>query len=259
MKSVHRKMSWEEFEDHPWQLGWKHEYYGGRLHATPSKTAIINLALPLSPRPESDQARIEPVQPGDRPALIALYRLAFRDAPEFADLDRRSFFDLATKNVDRFLSQSDQPWIKAASVLRQGKRLLAAAFIVPDGIHPLLQPLFVRPAYHRQGCATVLMNHVVNRLIFLGATTLLSQCHLANRVSEAWHRRFGFEEIPDEWVAAHRARFYQHELERRDRLGQWVDGEREGWAQQTIFWNKEWKRLWAKSHETVSFQVRGWP
>ena len=255
-------MSPEEFENVPWRLGWKHEYYSGKLHMTHSQTAVVHFRLSLAPRPDEPAAAIQPIKPEDRAAVLALYRLAFREAPEFADLDRRQFFDLAARNVDRFFAEAVQPWFDASCLVREERRLLAAAFIVIDEGEPVLQPLFVRPALQRRGWGTRLMNQVVNRLRAAGATHLNSHCHLANSVSEAWHRRFGFEEIPDEWVLAHRARFYLHEQRRRDRLGEWAPGERDDWVRQTEYWDGEWKRLREmnrRAFEATVLQVRGWP
>src|SRR5687767_8880848 len=127
MNSIHRKMSIEEFHDFPWRLGWKHEYYGGKLHATVASTAILYFRLPLTPRPEKSGVALRPVCAKDRAGLIALYRLAFADAPEFIDLDRRRFFDQATDNIDRYFREPDQRWHGASCLAAEGRRILAAA------------------------------------------------------------------------------------------------------------------------------------
>ena len=48
-----------------------------------------------------------------------------------------------------------------------------------------------------------------------GTRIVPDHCHLANEASLAWHRRCGFEEIPDFGIAGHRRNYYRHELERR--------------------------------------------
>lgn len=259
MKSIHQEMSFVEFENQPWRLGWKHEYYDGKMHLTPSPTAVVYFRLGLKPRPQAPDGTVRPIRPGDVEALIALYREAFVDAPEFADWDEEEYARRTAENVRAFVDDSAEPWRHVSCLLEEAGQALAAAFIVDEGRGPVLQPVFVKPTLHRRSLASKVMDAVVNGLHAAGVTTLLSYCHLANAVSDAWHRRYGFEEIPDEWSAAHRARYFAHELDRRDRLGQWTGGEREEWRTLADYWMLEWTRLRAlkqrqSGDERVSIQ-----
>jgi GNAT superfamily N-acetyltransferase len=244
MYFLRRKMSLKEYHDFPWRIGCKHEYYGGKIHVRPSNTMIVTLRHTLRARtPNITSHHIRPVEEKDARGLIALYRLAFRDAPEFAGWPLRIFSKTARENVQTFLVDDKQPWFSAAHLMKERNRILAAAFILETRIGPIVQPLFVRPSHQRQGLATTLMHHVENRLLQPGAEHLYSHCHLANQPSLAWHYRYGFEELPDEWIAAHRYRYYAHELQRRQRLREISEQEAQELKRQKKLWKAEWARL----------------
>src|SRR5713101_4377448 len=58
MRPLHRRMSLAAFEGTPRRPGWKHEYYGGQAHITPSHTTVSFL-LDLAPAPSP-----HPLPPG---------------------------------------------------------------------------------------------------------------------------------------------------------------------------------------------------
>src|SRR5438477_8636215 len=84
LRPIHRKMSFAAFQRLPRRLGWKHEYYGGKAHLTPSKMAV-HLLLDLAPRPAERRPGIRPVTPADAEALREPFLAAFALAPEYAD------------------------------------------------------------------------------------------------------------------------------------------------------------------------------
>ncbi len=243
MKCLHRKMSWEEFEDFPHRLGWKHEYYGGSIHLTPSKTAVVTFLLELFPRPEPDAKGMRPVCSSDEAALVDLFMDAFTDAIEYADYPKTSLRQAASRSVQGFFAAKPDKRTSASRLMKRKGEVTAAALVVAGRKGPLLQPLFVSRARQRGGIATALMNAVVNALLAAGETSLYSHCHLGNEPSMAWHARFGFLELPDAWIAGARYRHYGYELERHQRLGDLSVEQLATLTQQVDHWNAEWRRL----------------
>jgi GNAT superfamily N-acetyltransferase len=243
MSSVHLKMTLQRFHDFPWQLGYKHEYFGGMIHVTPATSALVTLRLKVRActPPELPYA-VRPVEAMDQRGLIALYRLAFRNSPEYADWPVKYFREQTRKNVEVHLT-TNQAWFCATRVVCEKSRFLAAIFIEATALGPIVQPIIVRPSHQRQGLGTVLLQHAEHHLRELGASHLYSHCHLANPRSLAWHLRQGFKELPDVWVAAHRYRFYLHELERRRRLREGSEADWQTLREQRDWWKKEWARL----------------
>jgi len=259
LKPIHQTMSLEEFHDFPRRLGWKHEYYGGKIHVTPAETAVVTLRLTLAPRPADAADPVRTVTSDDCAKLIALFELAFCNAVEYAELTAAGFRAQAEKSMCAFLAAAEQPWLAASCLWKEDHRCLGAAFIKPYRHGPILEPLMVRTSHQRRGLATRLMNHVVNKLLQMGATHLYSHCHLSNAGSLAWHERFGFEVLPDEWIASHRAFYYREELKRRERLKDLTDEHRAELKRQANIWEAERQRLedlsrtdFAAAHPMVS-------
>jgi len=239
---IHRKASIEEYHDLPWQLGYKHEYYGEKMHVSVNHSAVVTLRLTLRRHPCVDSS-IRPLRLTDARKLFALYRQSLNNVPEYIEWSARDFLKRARKAVRQHLKRSQQPWYSAARLAHNGRRVVAAAFIADTRVGPILQPIFVRPSHVRQGLGTLLMNHVENRLLEMGATHLYSNCHLANGPSLDWHHRYGFVELPDLWVASHRFHYYRHELERRSRLGQITEEEVTEFARRMEALDAECKHL----------------
>lgn len=241
MGPMHRKASLQEYHDLPWQLGYKHEYYGGKIHVSVSHAAVVTLRLPLQPRTPVIGAR--PLRSDDLDALLALYWLSLRQVPEFIEYPAAAYRKTVRQAVAGYLEKVEQPWFSAARVMAERRVLTAAAFLVPTRLGPILQPIFVRPNRWRRGLGSQVLHHVENRLLEMGATHLYSNCHLANASSLAWHHRYGFEELPDVSVAAFRLRYFSHELERRRRLRQITDAEAAVLEQERARWQAEHDRL----------------
>ena len=109
MYSIHKKMTVQAYHDYPWRLGCKHEYFGGMIHVTPSATALVTMRLTLREHTAPSSAgRFRQVEARDKRGLIALYRLVFRTAPEYADWPLATFRERARMNVEAH-------WRKASS------------------------------------------------------------------------------------------------------------------------------------------------
>jgi hypothetical protein len=72
---------------------------------------------------------------------------------------------------------------------------------------------------------------------------------VANAPSVAWHRNFGFQELPDLHVALHRHRVFHLEHERQRRLGRASPGKLNHLATRTAYWHREVERLQALEKE----------
>lgn len=243
-KPPSRPMTHAEFEELPRQLGWKYEFLEGQVVQTPSPYAVATLRLPLhKPWPMRYGPEAQIVKPEDRRGLERLFYLAFVDSVEYHDCPRGYIRQRATASLGAFLDEASQRWFRAARLIRAGSKVLAGVLIRTCTRGPIVEPLMVRPSHQRQGMATSLMTQVVNHLLEMGATELFSQCHLANEMSWNWHKKFGFEELPDEWVAIHRARWLRYEWQRRERAEELSAAESDEWRRQTLNWESEAERM----------------
>jgi predicted N-acetyltransferase YhbS len=236
-------MTLAEFDKLPRKLGWTYELVAGQVRMSPSPYTVATLRLPLTSRAGDSRWPVRPLAPKDQPGLIRLFYLAFKDSVEYHGCSLGYVRKRAEESVTTFLQQPGQPWFSAARLIAEGSKIVAAVLVRPCKRGPILEPLMVRPSHQRQGLATALLAPMLHALLDLGATELFSQCHLANEMSWNWHRRFGFEELPDEWVASHRARWLRHELERREGTEVLSVEERRELLAQTEFWEAEAERL----------------
>src|SRR5206468_3159050 len=113
--------------------------------------------------------------------------------------------------------------LPASCLAAQGCEVVGAALLVQNEKGAVLDCLFVRPAFARDGWATRLVRHTAAALWQSGVSRLLSYSMQANEPSVRWHERFGFRERPDLDRARHRFRFYRDARERHQRLGDLPD------------------------------------
>ena len=125
LRSIHRKMSWEDFERLPRRVGWKHEYYGDSADITPAKLMVV-FSLPLAPRAGRDRRGVRPVAPADQKALEAPFLRAFRLAPEYADYPLGRFRKSATAYLTGFFGDVRGRWSDASFVAAVRGRIIGA-------------------------------------------------------------------------------------------------------------------------------------
>ena len=77
------------------------------------------------------------------------------------------------------------------------------------------------------GVATALVSAIIEQLYEIGHRTLKSRYNLGNRESRAWHRAFGFVDDSDLLLAESYYRLAEHELWRRERVGDVTRAERQ--------------------------------
>jgi L-amino acid N-acyltransferase YncA len=242
LRAIHRRMTWSAFEQLPRRVGWKHEYYGGKAHITPSKL-VVQTALQLRPRNERPRSAIRAATAGDAEALEWPFLRAFARTPEYADYSWAHYQTSAAKYLAGFFGDARGKWSAASAVAVLRGSIIGAALIKEARNGPLLDCVFVDPAYERRGWATALAARAANSLRECGAASLRSFIHPANGPSLQWHEKFGFEELPDGWVAAHRWRTYAEQLDRLSRMKRSPRTALAGLTALTTHWFAEAKRL----------------
>jgi GNAT superfamily N-acetyltransferase len=242
-------MTWEAFELMARKPGWKYEYWNGQAHISP-RHQVVTVTVTVQPRPVSAPCRLRPVAPDDESQLVAAYIAAFGDTIEYCDWELEQVKSSAHTNIRNFLagkrgqphpashvavaSQSDTP----------GEQIVGAALIIDnDGKPPLLDMLFVAPAWQRQGLATALVAAALNTLHSAGVPTLESSYMLGNADSQAWHQRFGFVEEPDLFLAQAYYRQSKYELWRRETISDLTDAERDLLSAEVERWQKQVETL----------------
>ena len=168
-----------------------------------------------------------------RPSMIDAFVAAFRDTIEYCDWEEGRILDSARDSVIGFFSGergNPLPASRLALVSHpEGKweSVVGASLVVGmRGGSPLLDILFVTLEWQRKGVATALVASVIDRLHDSGHGTLKSRYNLGNDASRAWHGQFGFVEDPDLFLAETYRRHAEHELWRREKLGNLTRGER---------------------------------
>lgn len=244
VRAIRRKMSFEAFERAiPFRPGWKREYYGGMARVRPSWTQVT-FELDIASRPATPVHGLRPVTPDDAEELKDAFLDSFRFAPEYAAYDMKGFRAKAAEFVRGFFGDVRGSWSPASSVVVRGGRIAAAALIKDRSPkQPLLDCLFVRPAYFRKGLATAVTARSVHELSTVGFTTLRSYAMLANETSIAWHNAFGFRELPDLFVAQARCYSALYERERLEAIGRLTNEERDRLTNLAERWWSEERRL----------------
>jgi GNAT superfamily N-acetyltransferase len=100
-----------------------------------------------------------------------------------------------------------------------------------------------RRRWQRHGLGTALVSAVMNELADLGEQTLGSAYNVANTPSIAWHRKLGFEEVPDLFLARARGAVARHELKRRERIGGLTEQEQRALEAEVTHWDRLGSRL----------------
>ena len=241
-RPLHRRMSFADFKRIPRQPGWKQEYYGGKAHIAPANT-MVSFLLDLAARESVNRPGIRAVTEADANALLQPFLDGFRQTPEYVEYSAELFKKSAVKYIAGFFGNVRGQWAPASVVMENKNRIIAAALIKRGQTLPRLDCLFVCPAQARKGLATRIVNHVVNGLLEQGETKLLSYALLANDASLAWHHHFGFQEVPDLWVATSRWHAYAHQLDLHRQANDLTDSELAELTERTAFWRAEVDRL----------------
>lgn len=233
MRSQHIPMTWQEYELQPMKLGWKYEYWDGHTHISPRHNAV-SVSVAVHPRTLHSPCDLRPVMPTDESELIAAYIAAYSDTIDFCDWEAERIEAAARKDIGNFFAGKRGTPLPASCVAvaphpETGHKIItgAALIINREEASPLLDMLFVLPQWHRKGIATAMVSTALNTLHDSGGEVLASRYALGNEESRAWHRRFGFIEETDLLLVRLYYRHAQHELQRRQRLGDLTEKDRE--------------------------------
>lgn len=223
MTSQHIPMSYEEWQCLPYQPGWKYEYADGCAHITPSHQVAVTQAV-VTPRAVTAPCPLRPALASDEAALLPVYLQAFADNQAFCDYTEARFYDAAQKDLAESFHGRRGPLLAASRVAVdprvEAPQLIGAALLSRDAAYgPVLDLIFVLPAWHHLGVATALASEAANVLAQDGVQTLTSCYQLANVASQKWHQGFGFVELPDLRYAQVYRRQAQQELYRCEQSG----------------------------------------
>ena len=247
----HQPMTVEDYHLLPFHPGWKVEYFDGAAVFQPRENCAYG-TLPVSPQHELRLSGIafRAADSLDAPAMVALFRAAFSDTPEYAGWPDDRFDAEAEKVVADFLSGKRGPVSDATRLaVRTGAgaddgAVIGAAFVVERAADAaLLDVLMVAPAWQRQGIARALAAAVLGQLARTGREQFISRWHLANEASLAWHRDLGFREEPDLFNAKLYLRAAEQEIWRLEKLGQLPESRRAELLETREYWQREIARL----------------
>lgn len=241
-------MSIEEFELLPMRPGWKYEYWDGRAHITPREHGVI-VAMPVTPRLVNTSLVLRRATSADAPELTTAFLEAFIDSVEYCDWETQKICEAADKAIrSHFAGERGKPHLASRAAMgfdreRGCDSIVGAALLAHAPRYSMLDLLFVRPDWQRDGIATALLSDAMNELHSGGESILKSAYHAANEASMNWHHRFGFVEEPD----LMRARLYssaaRHELWRREKIGGLLERDRVELQAEADRWEIEVERL----------------
>ncbi len=242
MRSQRLRMTIEEFHGLPRRPGWKHEYFGGKAHLRPGHGVALT-TLRLAARVVGSPHILRPVARRDATALAQAFFVAFQDTVEYCDWKAAAVRDSARECIASYFSGARGSPLPASRVAEAQGGVVGAALLVATGDGPLLDMLFVQPEQQRGGLATALVAAAGNDLLAAGWHTLASRYHVANEASRDWHRRFGFEDVPDLHLARMYLQVARHELRRREEFGGLTAEERAALVAERDRWHAEVRRL----------------
>jgi len=238
-------MTLKEFELMPRKLGWKHEYWDGQAHITPSYR-IVTTAVEIKPRSLPSPCRIQAVDKGDEAQLISAYFAAFSDTIEYCDWEPEESAAAARKDIQEFFAgkrgnplPSSRVAVASQSEVAEESIVGAALVIEKTDGQPLLDMLFVIPEWQRKGLATALVSAVINELYSAGMKRLVSRYLLGNNASQTWHRKFGFVEEPDLFLAQLYYHHARYELCRQKKIGALTESQRQSLSSEVERWKAQ--------------------
>ncbi len=254
MKSQRIAMTIDAFHVMPRKLGWKHEYWNGQAHITPSHSGVVTATMPVQPRLVAPSCPVRSVVEGDMPGLYTAYVTAFEDTIDYCDWSLTAIQRAAEETLTGYFAGNRGKPLLASQVAADQSEIIGAAFIgeKKDG-QPFLDLLFVVPQWHRKGVATTLVGTAVNQLAAAGYHTLTSRFWLGNEESRTWHHRFGFVDEPNQFLAGAYYHHAQYELERDEILGHLTPAERDALTAEQAYWKHERERL--ETEELAAMQA----
>jgi len=203
----------------------------------------VIFALELTPQPPVLVPGLRPVVEADRDALRELFVDAFRAAPEYANYPDDTYAANADRYLDEFFAGKRGRWSPASRLIEADGRTVAAATVKLGSRRPYVDCVMVRPTHFRRGLATLVTRGSLAALAAEEYGHVRSAAMLANTDSQAWHRAFGFVEVPCRMVAESRWRNAGCELERLRKIGEFSPDEEPRHAAEVERLLSEFERL----------------
>ena len=182
--------------------------------------------------------------------MIAAYVAAFRDTIDYCDWEETRIADSASNNVIGFFSgERGKPHPASRLALVTDSEVeqesVVGAALVAETKHESvrLDLLFVDPEWQRMGVATALVSATLEQLYESGHRKLKSRYNLGNEESRAWHTAFGFVDDSDLLLAESYYRLAEHELWRREKVGDLTPVERRKLNRESDHWRVQADKL----------------
>lgn len=211
-----QEMPIAEFHRMERELGWTYDYEGGQAIVRPADV-VMNVRISTSARVRTrdfGKLRLCLVESHNAIALESLFVDAFRESPDFFRQDDDWIRQEAMFSLMLYLTGACGSPMTSSRVLVDGNAPVAAMLVVRDVIGPTLHLAMVHPELQRRGFGSALLAEALCDLNNQGFSHLRSRYLVANRAGRAWHRRIGFEELPDRTAIDHFRHFYHYEVSR---------------------------------------------
>ena len=235
-------ISVEEYDRQPRRPGWKCEYWDGRMRLEPRPSvAVVRREVTFRPVTAPEGFCLRPAALEDAAALAPAFFDAFRGSVDYWGYTQSGIKKSSEESIKTCFAGKRGAFHRASflAVAPTGRSIAGAAMIVHDADGPNLDLLFVRPCWQHLGLATALAQSGMNALHELGEPILDSGHTVANDASAAWHRKFGFAEMPDLQRAREEAACARHELHRREAEGTLKQAEHRALKAQAAYWEQQ--------------------
>lgn len=200
------EIPFEEYDTWPHRLGWKHEYWDGKLRLSPAHSALVDCERSAD-FVSSSKWKPTLIDDTDREELHYLFRWSFHDSIHYVGYASELFSTEADKEMDRVF-QGDPTIRSCCFRVCDENRIVGAIIVRSTADGPKIGPLMVAPTHQRQGIATGLLASACESIRSRGEKIIYSGYHLGNKRSTKWHAQSGFVEIPNWQATGHRHRHY---------------------------------------------------
>jgi GNAT superfamily N-acetyltransferase len=225
MPTLTMKLTRNEFDRLPRHPSYKYELISGETLISPWPRyghGQLRLTRFRVERDDVAKAELRQVTAADEPALVPIFRAAFRQVQPYASLDDAIFQKATTAALKQTFDGGDGPLIEDASFVAIEKGAIVGAILitlVPGGdpsesesfvwhaepprdlwrkvkAQPHLTWIFVKRQGQSVGVGTQLLQAAVRVLKRQGYKSLWTTFLIGNDSSVMWHWRNGFELMP---------------------------------------------------------------
>jgi GNAT superfamily N-acetyltransferase len=216
-------MSIEEYHLLEQDPGLKVEYIDGCAIVS-ARNYPVTVTVPVARRYVDTTLKLRHPAQTDFDALVTAFAAAFHGTIDFYRKSEAEIQVRAGELLKKWFKQTPLEVLETSIIAldpegADPQLIVGAALLIRYETGPHLDLLFVRPGCRRRGLGTAMVSAVNNALADRNEPRLSSFHDLGNLASEAWHRKFGFVEVPDLQAARLRSHAASHEVWRQERLG----------------------------------------